>query len=51
MHISIQNVVLLYLSRERENNWDEGEEQDMNEYLEEEIKNWKVEQLFMGIGK
>ena len=43
MYVSILNVRQLYLSREREHNWDEDEERDMNEYLEEEIKIWKVE--------
>ena len=28
-HVSLQNVVQLYLSRERENNWEEDEERDM----------------------
>ena len=38
MYVSLQNVVQLYMSRERENNWDEDEERDMHEYLEEEAK-------------
>ena len=29
MYASLQNVAQLYLSRERENNWDEDEERDM----------------------
>ena len=40
MYVSLQNVVQLYLSRGRKNNWNEGEKRDMNEYLEEEVKIW-----------
>ena len=42
-YVSVQNVIRLYMSRERGNDWDEDEDRDMNEYLQEEEKIWRVE--------
>ena len=41
--MSISKMLYSCICRKREKNiWDEGKERDMNEYLEGEIKIWKV---------